>query len=121
MGLPPEPKRTRRGPPAQDTRAGAGATTVGTGDATPAAPPQRRAVSHGAGTPAWRASVETVPLTENRPAAPTVSAEASGGRDTKPTVATVRPRATYRGRWTAAGCIQTASLTRPLGSVKLVR
>src|SRR3712207_4210492 len=101
--MPTTPNAARKGTSRHETRSRAGATTARTASSTTAAPPQRSAVSHGAGTPAWRASVETVPLTANRPAAPTVSAEPSGGRDTGPTVATVRPRATYRGSLDGGG------------------
>src|SRR3712207_866570 len=95
--MPTTPKVARNGTSRQDTRSRPGATTPRTASRTTAAPPHRSAVSHGAGTPACRARVETVPLTANRPAAPTVSAEPSGGRGTEPTVATVAPRAPYRG------------------------
>src|ERR671932_289629 len=95
--MPTTPNAARNGTSRHDTRSRAGATTARTASSTTAAPPQRSAVSHGAGTPAWRARVETVPLTANRPAAPTVSAEPSGGRGTTPTVATVGPRDPYRG------------------------
>src|ERR687889_822485 len=95
--MPTTPNAARNGTSRHDTRSRAGATTARTASSTTAAPPQRSAVSHGAGTPAWRARVETVPLTANRPAAPTVSAEPSGGRGTRTTVATVRARTPYRG------------------------
>src|SRR3954466_9600068 len=95
--MPMTPNAARKGTSCHETRSRDGATTARTASSTTAAPPQRSAVSQGAGTPACRARVETVPLTANRPAAPTVSAEPSRGRGTGPTVATVSPLTPYRG------------------------